>query len=329
MRHIGSVNERNHAERFLAFLISQDINAVVEHESDQYEIWVKEEDHLGPASKFFDEFIENPDDPVYSDAIQSAREIRAAKQRKAEMARKNVVSMNQHWNRPAIQKAPITIILIVISTAVYLMSGQGKDHDNRLFNMLTYTSISNERGSEIISEHGRTSAELTMANIARGEIWRLVTPMFLHFSVAHIVFNMIWLFTFGQQVEVKFGRWKYLVIILIIAFTSNTMQCIVPLEWDGARPALVADSLNYVMLVGGMSGVVYGLFGLAWIRSRLDPKSGFFVPPLTVILMLGWMVFCMMPFSVQLVGNIANWAHAVGLIVGITIGFWSLRFGKK
>ena len=332
MRQIGSIDEKGNAEKFVAFLTAQDVSAVIEQEGDTFEIWVKDEDQLVTACDLFDEFIENPDDRRYADAIQKAKEIYAQKQRKMEQARKNLVSMNQQWNRPAIERAPLTIGFIIASIAVFLFSGMGRveSYDNNIFKSLIFLDVTPEQGNEIANEFGVKSSELTMASIANGQVWRMVTPIFIHFGLAHIVFNMLWLFQLGQQVEVKFGKLKYLLIIFLIAMTSNTMQVIVPIDWGGSIP-FQTSSGDWIIALGGMSGVVYGLFGIAWIRSRLDPNGGFMVSPFTVIIMLGWMIFCMLPASEGMFGGgrVANWAHGVGLIVGVTIGYWTLWWKFK
>ena len=42
----------------------------------------------------------------------------------------------------------------------------------------------------------------------------------------------------------------------------------------------------------------------------------------TVTILIVWLFFCMTPFSEQVVGNVANWAHGVGLLVGMAAGYW-------
>ena len=71
-----------------------------------------------------------------------------------------------------------------------------------------------------------------------------------------------------------------------------------------------------------MSGVVYGVFGFIWMRSKVDPSSGMFMSQGTVTILIVWLFFCMTPFSEQVVGNVANWAHGVGLLVGMAAGYW-------
>ena len=61
-----------------------------------------------------------------------------------------------------------------------------------------------------------------------------------------------------------------------------------------------------------MSGVVYALFGYAWIKGKFQPHLGIGVPPQTVTVMLFWLVLCM----IGLVGDVANVAHVAGLLGG-------------
>ena len=70
------------------------------------------------------------------------------------------------------------------------------------------------------------------------------------------------------------------------------------------------------MTFGGMSGVVYALFGYVWMKGRYEPEQGMILHPSTVQTMLLWLVLCMTGF----LGNIANAAHVVGLVAGILFG---------
>ena len=72
-----------------------------------------------------------------------------------------------------------------------------------------------------------------------------------------------------------------------------------------------------------MSGVVYGLLGYIWIRGKFDPGSGLYLHSSTVIMMLIWFFACLSGY----LGQIANTAHTVGLLMGMAWGFVSgLRY---
>ncbi|MEI6653882.1 MAG: rhomboid family intramembrane serine protease [Verrucomicrobiota bacterium] len=138
-----------------------------------------------------------------------------------------------------------------------------------------------------------------LADIRRGQVWRLVTPIFLHFGILHIVFNLMWLWQFGVMLEMRFRSLGFLGLVVVVAVLSNLAQGL----WHGAN-------------FGGMSGVNYGLFGFVLLRSKLHPSPDLVLHPSTVSMMLIWLVVC---FTGAL-GPVANTAHLVGLGVGGAIG---------
>ena len=75
---------------------------------------------------------------------------------------------------------------------------------------------------------------------------------------------------------------------------------------------------------GGMSGVVYGLFGYLWIKTKFDPRSGFYLDPNLTMWFLIWFVLCM----TGAVGPIANWAHGVGLAAGALVAILPVWWRK-
>ena len=93
-------------------------------------------------------------------------------------------------------------------------------------------------------------------------------------------------------------------------------QCLAPHDVGGS--AIVNLGNHWTMLSGGMSGVLYGLFGYVWMKMTFDPKSGLYVPMSTVAILSIWMFVCM---SGVLSMNIGNWAHGIGLVAGMIIGY--------
>src|SRR5690606_16541906 len=74
--------------------------------------------------------------------------------------------------------------------------------------------------------------------IASGQLWRLVTPIFLHGGILHLVFNMLWLYQLGSAIEHYEGSRLLLLMVMILGALCNTAQYLV------SGPAFV-----------GMSGV--------------------------------------------------------------------------
>lgn len=146
------------------------------------------------------------------------------------------------------------------------------------------------------------------ADILGGEVWRLVTPMFLHLSFLHILFNMMWLWDLGRLVETVKGSLYLLGFVLATGIASNVAQYAI--QGPG---------------FGGMSGVVYALLGYVWMQGKFNPRFGFEIHKSTVIMMLGWYVLCW----TGLAGPIANWAHTAGLLLGVAWGYLDARRARR
>src|SRR5690606_1163235 len=136
------------------------------------------------------------------------------------------------------------------------------------------------------------------------QLWRWFTPMLLHFSLTHLVFNLAWWLYLGRQFEQRLGLVMLLNVTLSVALVSNAAQ--------------------YFMVnpnFGGLSGVVYGLFGYFWIAGRLNPAQGLSISPGVVGFMLLWLL---LGFFDVLWVSMANWAHLGGLLAGMGWA-WLLR----
>jgi GlpG protein len=142
--------------------------------------------------------------------------------------------------------------------------------------------------------------------VTSGQVWRLLSPAFLHFGWMHLIFNMMWLWYFGRQVEVLHGSPRMLMLLLTAGIGAN-----------------LAQYATGTVLFGGMSGVDFALLGYVWLMSRRALRSGFFVPQMLVVFMLGWMLFTMTDLAgIVGFGNVANEAHLGGLVVGLLLGWY-------
>jgi membrane associated rhomboid family serine protease len=138
--------------------------------------------------------------------------------------------------------------------------------------------------------------------ILAGELWRLVTPVFVHAGFAHLFFNTMALLQFGQGVENLYGRWRFLLIFFAAATVGSIASVLVT-----ARPSV------------GASGGVFGLMGalLAFgvrhrailptaLRKRFTAEMGLWIG---INIMLG-----------LLATFIDNAAHLGGLAAGAGLG---------
>jgi GlpG protein len=294
VRLIGHLSDEKNARTFADFLFVQGIHSQAEQEGDTgWAIWVQEEDHIERASGFLEGFKKNPADPQFRARAEDASQLRAEKEKDEEQYRKRLRG-RRHLFRPLTPYSfgPLTFILIVISIVVFLLTNLG--HDMARVMPLFITDYYNFVGNSKLPE------------IRHGEIWRLITPIFIHYDGLHILFNMLWLRDLGSMIEGRQNWWTLLLLTLIIAAGSNLAQ-------------FYFRNPNF----GGMSGVVYGLLGYIWIRGKLDPGSGLYLHPSTVFMMIVWFFVCLTGF----VGHVANHAHAAGLLMGMAWGYLSsLRY---
>lgn len=142
-------------------------------------------------------------------------------------------------------------------------------------------------------------------SILQGQVWRLITPIFIHFGLMHLLFNMMAMWDLGRLIDVKKSAGFYITFVLVVGIASNLAQYL----------------LTQSPYFGGMSGVLFGLFGYVWMQGRFNPAFGFSLHKNTVIFMLGWFVLCW----TGLLGPIANWAHTAGLVVGAAWGYLSSK----
>lgn len=312
MRHIGDLPEETQARRLGDYLLAEGVKAKVEPEDGRWAVWVFEEDQVEQAREEFSRFQDDPEASRYVTAKRAADDRRREERRQAEQYRKNAVDVRRQWERSLPARAPVTAALIAASIAVAAMTSSLKALPrlcDRVEPMLTYLYIAPVRS--VPGEPDKLShvPGEGLNAIRHGQVYRLVTPIFIHLGVLHLLFNMLWLRILGGAIELRRGSWRLLGMVLAIAVASNLAQ----FWWNG--PAF-----------GGMSGVVFGLFAYIWMKSRYEPQSGFFMPPQTAFLMVAWLLFCM--FGPM---QIANAAHLVGLGAGAWLGLWETftRGGRR
>ncbi len=292
MRQAGILSSEQQAQRLVDYLLTLGIKARADAAEGGWIIWIIDEQYLQQGRQELEAFRRQPDDPRYTEAGSAATALRREQAAKVKEYGKNVIEMRDRWGRSAAKRQPITMLLILASVATGLMTGLGSKHEG-LEQKLTITQ------TQIDGNHVRWMPGLP--EIRSGEVWRLVTPMFLHFGILHLVFNMMWLYQLSGILERRYGTWRFALFVVLIAVASNLAQY----------------EMTQNPLFGGMSGVVYGLFGFLWIKGNMDPGSDLRLRPDVVFMMVAFFFLCMTGW----VGPIANWAHGVGLAVGMVVGF--------
>jgi len=289
MRQIGHLEGETQARLFGDYLYSKGIRNQVESDTPHgWLIWVHDDDQLEEAGAHLARFRQAPGSAEFAGASGSTeRELAAEERENHEWRRRYFDRRKVLPGQGAFGVGPLTFALIIACVMVGALSRFGSNLDP-IKPLFISTTLNPAAG--------------LFPEVRAGEIWRLFTPVLIHFGIAHLLFNMLWLFQLGSMIEGLQGRLRLVLLVVVIAGVSN-----------------VAQYLAHGPAFGGMSGVVYGLFGYVWMKARLDPPSGLFIDQRTVILMVIWFVVC----ATGLIGPIANYAHAGGLIVGVVWGWLS------
>ncbi|MDD5468567.1 MAG: rhomboid family intramembrane serine protease [Anaerolineales bacterium] len=153
-------------------------------------------------------------------------------------------------------------------------------------------------GTDLPALLGVKSNEL----IQLGQLWRLITPVLLHGSIMHILFNMYALNAFGPGLERAFGHWRFLALYLLSGFAGNVVSFLM-------SPAASLGSSTAIFGLLGAEGVFLycnrELFG-ANARKALISIITVAVANLIIGLSPG----------------IDNWGHVGGLVGGVLFAWF-------
>lgn len=302
MRHIGSIPDENDAVRFGDYLLAQGMKNHVEEGSSGWAVWVENDDHLDAAKAELDAFGANPRDPKYDGAVRKAEQIRKDEEKRQQRLRSHYRDVRTSWSTPQQFIQPVTIALLAFSLLAAAATKLGNDVFSPAMNALRIQSV------HVVDPNAdEIDIPPALQDVRHGQVWRLITPIFVHYGVLHLVFNMLWLVDLGGQVERTRGSLFTLAFVIVTAVISNLGEY----AWSGP-------------FFGGMSGVVYALFGYVWIKGRYEPHLGMGVTQQTVVIMLAWLVLCM----IGLIGSVANAAHLVGLILGVAAAYAPIELRK-
>ena len=295
MRHIGYLPDEPLARRFSDYLLTLGMDLNIEQASNGWSLWIAHDDHLDRARQELAAFQASPDDPRYVAARAQGAKLRAETEKRQRRLQEKHIDVRTSWAFGRQRTQPVTIALLALSVFITLAmwAQESRDPDAR-------RPLSVVQEWSIITVTPRQVAVLP--EVMHGQIWRLVTPIFLHYSIMHLVFNMFWLWDLGGAIENRKGTRTLGLLVLAGSVLPNLMQYF----WTDP---------GYIAAFGGMSGVVYALFGYVWMKGRYEPQEQLGVTPQTVFIMLVWLFV-----ASSIVGNVANAAHAGGLVVGIIAG---------
>ncbi|MDZ7835864.1 MAG: rhomboid family intramembrane serine protease [Alkalibacterium sp.] len=136
--------------------------------------------------------------------------------------------------------------------------------------------------------------------IVLGDWWRLITPMFLHIGLTHILFNALIVYFLGIQLETIFGHWRFLALYFLSGVAGNAMSF-------ALNPSVSA----------GASTAIFGLFGSTLVLVKLfpgHPQIKAMAKNFTLLIVLN-LVFGLFSPNIDMAG------HVGGLVGGYVATF--------
>lgn len=133
------------------------------------------------------------------------------------------------------------------------------------------------------------------------EWWRFITPMFIHFSLAHYAVNSIVLYFIGQQVEAIYGHWKFFLIYLLSGIMGN---------------ALSFAFNDPTVRSAGSSTAIFGVFGaflILGVYFRNNPAIQGMVRQFALFVGMS-LLFGVFDRSIDM------WGHIGGILGGLLLG---------
>ena len=300
MRLIGHLPDEKSAAAFCSFLWSRGIESQVEPEEDRCALWVHSEERRIEAGSLLEEFQRDPGHARFN--LDSATLLAAA-----EKALETVRIESPSAHPLVLVTVPygagaVTLVLVLVSLALAFMGWVG--YEDRILQELLITSLPVETPSGPVVPG--------LPEIARGEFWRLLTPVLVNVDVLPLMFNLLLLLHLGSLIESCVGAGRLGALFIVIGALSNLAQFCV------SGPAFC-----------GAAGVLFGLLGYVWIRGRLDPASGLFLRPHTAVMMLVFYIVGMAGSSSGLFKlSLGTTAQLTGLALGLSWGFlsaWAAR----
>ena len=139
--------------------------------------------------------------------------------------------------------------------------------------------------------------------ILQGEIWRFLTPVFLHGSIVHLSFNMYALYSIGPSLERKYGGTSFILLYAISAVFGNVFSFLCS---------------SYVSL-----GASTAIFGLIAAQGVYIYKNRYLLCSAAKPLLTNVLFLIAVNLFLGLSPGIDNWGHLGGLVGGFLYAWFA------
>ncbi|MEM2759311.1 MAG: rhomboid family intramembrane serine protease [Nitrososphaerales archaeon] len=172
--------------------------------------------------------------------------------------------------------------------------------------------------ARIFVDHGFVPARFLESPFGIASMTSLLSSMFMHGGIMHILGNMLFLWIFGDNIEDRFGHGRYLIIYLFWGFVASMAH----LAW-----AIGVGGNQLLIPAVGASGAISGVLGaylLMFPRAKIVTLMFFFfitttrIPAFAYLIL--WFVFQVFSASFGAGGGVAYLAHIGGFAIGAVFG---------
>lgn len=186
------------------------------------------------------------------------------------------------------QPPTATYVLIGVTVFIYILQMLG----SALWGDSTY-------GIDFVTLYGARISEA----IDAGQLWRLITPVFLHGSLTHIFFNMYALFSIGSLLEKHFGHGRFLLLYFLGAFAGNV--------------------LSYLFSAGYSVGASTAVFGLVAAEAIFFYQNRELFGSYSRQAISNAVFIIVINLFIGLAPMIDNWGHVGGLLGGAIFAWFA------
>jgi membrane associated rhomboid family serine protease len=223
----------------------------------------------------------------------------------------------------------ITLALILVNTGVFLLEINAPDQTfhtatgNNAVRVDGFTAVTAEYGFVPCEATDRCRLGANVVDFGQGvppvrvpaqPVWlTLFTAMFMHGSWLHLGGNMLFLWIFGNNIEDRLGRFRYLLFYLVGGVAAAGLQL-------AFGPSSSVPNIG----ASGAIAAVLGAYALLYPLATVITLIGWFPVPLPALLVLGgWFVVQLLSAGAglgqvgQTQGGVAFFAHVGGFLFGL------------
>jgi GlpG protein len=192
MKQLLVINDAQLAQSLADYLSSRGMHCELTQSEVGITVWLADESRSGEAEPEVKRFLKEPYHPRYAEASWQSGTPNSRIDYSA-----GHHSLTAHF---LMQAGPVTLLVMAVCTCLYVL---------QLIGLNLYASLSFHQD---------------VSQLSGWQIWRFVTPAFLHFSALHLIFNLMWWWYLAGLVERQLGSSKLLTLLLVGAVIPNLLE---------------------------------------------------------------------------------------------------------